>query len=126
MDPAGSYHHNAGEIAKMGMIFFVAWFFAGNTRRARMPVKGLSCGVCNVPFRIFNNQAAKPLDGDHPLRDSYSDDACCGMRWLYVAILCGLGVFGVLGLILSSGGTGLNDLQHSLIPLTTKRPADIR
>lgn len=94
-----------GEIAKMGMIFFVAWFFAGNTRRARMPVKGLfpvvfvMCLFALLIIRQPNLSTAITLCGIVIVMMLVA-----GMRWLYVAILCGLGVFGVLGLILSSGG----------------------
>ncbi|MCQ2546246.1 MAG: putative lipid II flippase FtsW [Clostridia bacterium] len=94
-----------GEIAKMGMIFFVAWFYSENTKRARMPLQGLLPVVAVMGvFALLiikqpNLSTAITLCGIVVVMMLVA-----GMRWLYVILLGGLGVLGVLGLILGSGG----------------------
>lgn len=94
-----------GEIAKMGMIFFVAWFYSRNPRLVLKPVSGLLPIVAIMGlFALLiikqpNLSTAITLCGIVLVMMLVA-----GMKWKYIFGLGGAGIAGVLILIMTSGG----------------------
>lgn len=94
-----------GEIAKMGMIFFVAWFYSQDTQR----IKSVKKGILPVLFimAVFvaliikqpNLSTAITLCGIVLVMMLIA-----GMRWAYILGLGAAGIVSVLVLIITSGG----------------------
>lgn len=94
-----------GEIAKMGMIFFISWFYSQNTKRVLMPVKGLLPVIAIMGlFALLiieqpNLSTAITLCGIVLVMMLVA-----GMKWKYILGLGCAGIAGVLLLIVTSGG----------------------
>lgn len=94
-----------GELAKMGMIFFVSWFYSTDTRRIDSPGRGLlPVLVVMVIFAALivkqpNLSTAITLCGIVAVMMLVA-----GMRWIYLAGVTVLGVVGILALIFIKGG----------------------
>lgn len=94
-----------GEIAKMGMIFFVAWFYSENTKKIQSVTRGI------VPVLAVMGVFALLIIKQPNLSTAIT--LCgivvvmmlvAGMRWAYVIGVGILGVIGILCLIIFSGG----------------------
>lgn len=94
-----------GEIAKMGMIFFIAWFCSENTRKIRSFTRGMLpiLAVAGV-FAVLivkqpNLSTAITLVGI-----VLALMLVAGMKWGYVFFLVGAGAVGIMALITGVGG----------------------
>ena len=94
-----------GEIAKMGMIFFIAWFCSENTRKIRSFTRGMLpiLAVAGV-FAVLivkqpNLSTAITLVGIVLVMMLIA-----GMKWGYIFFLGGAGVVGIMALIFGVGG----------------------
>ena len=94
-----------GEVAKMGMIFFIAWFCSENTRRIRSLIQGI------LPILVVMGVFAVLIIKQPNLSTAITLVGIvlvmmlvAGMNWAYIFILAGAGVVGVLTLIATSGG----------------------
>ena len=94
-----------GEVAKMGMIFFIAWFCAENTRKIRSLIQGI------LPILVVMGVFAALIIKQPNLSTAITLVGIvlvmmlvAGMNWGYIFILFGAGVAGVLALIATSGG----------------------
>ena len=94
-----------GEIAKMGMIFFIAWFCAGNTKRIRsftrgmLPILAVMGVFAALIIKQPNLSTAITLVGI-----VIALMLVAGMKWGYVIFLMGAGAAGVMALITGVGG----------------------
>lgn len=94
-----------GEIAKMGMIFFVAWFCSENTRRIRSFTQGM------LPILVVTGVFAGCIIKQPNLSTAITLVGIvvvlmlvAGMKWGYVFFLGGVGAAGTIALILGAGG----------------------
>lgn len=94
-----------GEISKMGMIFFIAWFCAENTRKIRSFTRGM------LPILVVAGVFAAMIIKQPNLSTAITLVGIvlvmmlvAGMRWIYIFILTGAGVAGTLALIMFKGG----------------------
>ena len=94
-----------GEIAKMGMIFFISWFYAENPMKIKNPLEGILPIV--VIMLVFAGMIIKQPNL------STAITLCgivvvmmlvAGMKWSYMIGMGVLGVVGVLFLIITKGG----------------------
>lgn len=94
-----------GEIAKMGMIFFIAWFCSENTRKIRsftrgmLPILVVAAVFAAMIIKQPNLSTAITLVGIVLVMMLVA-----GMQWIYIFVLTGAGVVGTVALILTSGG----------------------
>ena len=94
-----------GELAKMGMIFFVAWFFGENPSRIKTISRGIiPVGAVMILFAALivkqpNLSTAITMCGIVMVMRLIA-----GMKWRYMFFLGGAGVVGILALILGTGG----------------------
>ena len=94
-----------GEIAKMGMIFFIAWFCSENTRKIRsftrgmLPILAVAGLFAALIIKQPNLSTAITLVGIVLVMMLVA-----GMRWIYIFVLTGAGAAGVMALILGVGG----------------------
>ena len=94
-----------GEIAKMGMIFFIAWFCAGDTKRIRsftrgmLPILAIMGVFAALIVKQPNLSTAITLVGI-----VLALMLVAGMKWGYVIFLMGAGAAGVMALITGVGG----------------------
>ena len=94
-----------GEISKMGMIFFIAWFCAENTRKIRsftrgmLPILAVAGVFAAMIIKQPNLSTAITLVGIVLVMMLVA-----GMRWIYIFVLTGAGVAGTLALIMFKGG----------------------
>ena len=94
-----------GEIAKMGMIFFIAWFCSENTRKIRSFTRGM------LPILVVTGVFAALIIKQPNLSTAITLVGIvivlmlvAGMKWGYVFFLGGVGVAGIMALILGVGG----------------------
>ena len=94
-----------GEISKMGMIFFIAWFCAENTRKIRSFTRGM------LPILVVAGVFAAMIIKQPNLSTAITLVGIvlvmmlvAGMRWIYIFVLTGAGVAGTLALIMFKGG----------------------
>lgn len=94
-----------GEIAKMGMIFFIAWFCSENTRKIRSFTRGM------LPILVVAGLFAALIIKQPNLSTAITLVGIvlvmmlvAGMRWIYIFVLTGAGAAGVMALILGVGG----------------------
>ena len=94
-----------GEISKMGMIFFIAWFCAENTRKIRSFTRGM------LPILVVAGVFAAMIIKQPNLSTAITLVGIvlvmmlvAGMRWIYIFVLTGAGVVGTLALIMFKGG----------------------
>ncbi len=94
-----------GEISKMGMIFFIAWFCAENTRKIRSFTRGM------LPILVVAGVFAAMIIKQPNLSTAITLVGIvlvmmlvAGMRWIYIFVLTGAGVAGTLALIAFKGG----------------------
>ncbi|MDD4200939.1 MAG: FtsW/RodA/SpoVE family cell cycle protein, partial [Eubacteriales bacterium] len=94
-----------GEIAKMGMIFFISWFFADNPKKIDVISRGiLPVLVIMMVFAVLiinqpNLSTAITLCGIVVVMMLVA-----GMRWSYVFGVIIIGIVSIVGLILIKGG----------------------
>lgn len=94
-----------GEIAKMGMVFFIAWFCSENTRKIRsftrgmLPILAVAGLFAALIIKQPNLSTAITLVGIVLVMMLVA-----GMRWIYIFVLTGAGAAGVMALILGVGG----------------------
>ncbi len=94
-----------GEIAKMGMIFLIAWFCSENTRKIRsftrgmLPILAVAGLFAALIIKQPNLSTAITLVGIVLVMMLVA-----GMRWIYIFVLTGAGAAGVMALILGVGG----------------------
>ena len=94
-----------GEIAKMGMIFFIAWFCSENTRRIRsftrgmLPILAVAGVFAALIVKQPNLSTAITLVGIVLVMMLIA-----GMKWGYIFFLGGIGVAGIMALIFGVGG----------------------
>ncbi|MGX8773969.1 MAG: FtsW/RodA/SpoVE family cell cycle protein [Bacillota bacterium] len=94
-----------GEIAKMGMIFFIAWFCSENTRRIRslsrgmLPILAVTGVFALLIVKQPNLSTAITLVGI-----VLALMLVAGMRWIYIFFLIGAGAVGIMALITGVGG----------------------
>lgn len=100
-----------GEIAKMGMIFFISWFFGNNTKKIKKPLKGILPVIVVMAVFAFliikqpNLSTAITLCGITVVLLLVA-----GMKWAYVLGLVAAGIVGIISLIFVSGGYWLERL----------------
>ncbi len=94
-----------GEIAKMGMIFFIAWFCSENTKKIRSFTRGM------LPILVVTGVFAMLIVKQPNLSTAITLVGIvlvmmlvAGMRWIYIFFLTGAGVAGIMALILGVGG----------------------
>ena len=101
----GAFTIMPGEIAKMGMIFFIAWFCSENTKKIRsftrgmLPILVVTCVFAGLIIKQPNLSTAITLVGIVVVMMLVA-----GMKWGYIIFLGAAGFAGVMGLILTSGG----------------------
>ena len=94
-----------GEIAKMGMIFFIAWFCAENPRKIRsftrgmLPILAVTGVFALLIIKQPNLSTAITLVGI-----VLALMLVAGMKWGYVFFLLGVGGVGIMALITGVGG----------------------
>lgn len=94
-----------GEIAKMGMIFFIAWFCADNPRKIRsftrgmLPILAVAGVFALLIIKQPNLSTAITLVGI-----VLALMLVAGMKWGYVFFLLGVGAVGIMALITGVGG----------------------
>ncbi len=94
-----------GEIAKMGMIFFIAWFCSENTRKIRsftrgmLPILVVMAVFAALIIKQPNLSTAITLVGIVLVMMLVA-----GMKWGYIFFLAGAGVGGIMALIFGVGG----------------------
>ena len=94
-----------GEIAKMGMIFFIAWFCSENTRKIRsftrgmLPILAVTGVFALLIIKQPNLSTAITLVGI-----VLALMLVAGMKWGYVFFLLGVGAVGIMALITGVGG----------------------
>ena len=94
-----------GEIAKMGMIFFVSWFYASDTKRidsfvrGMLPVLAVMAVFALLIIKQPNLSTAITLCGIVVVMMLVA-----GMRWIYLGGVTVLGIVGVLAMIFIKGG----------------------
>lgn len=94
-----------GEIAKMGMIFFIAWFCADNPRKIRsftrgmLPILAVAGVFALLIIKQPNLSTAITLVGI-----VLALMLVAGMKWGYVFFLLGVGAAGIMALITGVGG----------------------
>ena len=94
-----------GEIAKMGMIFFIAWFCSENTRKIRSFTRGM------LPILVVMGVFAALIIKQPNLSTAITLVGIvlvmmlvAGMKWGYIFFLAGAGVGGIMALIFGVGG----------------------
>ena len=94
-----------GEIAKMGMIFFIAWFCSENTKKIRSFTRGM------LPILVVAGVFAALIIKQPNLSTAITLVGIvlvmmlvAGMKWGYIFFLAGAGVAGIMALIFGVGG----------------------
>jgi len=94
-----------GEIAKMGMIFFIAWFCSENTRKIRSFSRGM------LPILVVMGVFAALIIKQPNLSTAITLVGIvlvmmlvAGMKWGYIFFLTGVGTVGIMALIFGVGG----------------------
>ena len=94
-----------GEIAKMGMIFFIAWFCSENTKKIRSFTRGM------LPILVVTGVFAALIIKQPNLSTAITLVGIvlvmmlvAGMKWGYIFFLAGAGVGGIMALIIGVGG----------------------
>lgn len=94
-----------GEIAKMGMIFFIAWFCSENTKKIRSFTRGM------LPILVVTGVFALLIIKQPNLSTAITLVGIvlvmmlvAGMKWGYIFFLTGAGVVGIMALIFGVGG----------------------
>ena len=94
-----------GEIAKMGMIFFIAWFCSENTRKIRSFSRGM------LPILVVMGVFAALIIKQPNLSTAITLVGIvlvmmlvAGMKWGYIFFLTGVGAVGIMALIFGVGG----------------------
>ena len=94
-----------GEIAKMGMIFFISWFCSENTRKIRSFTRGM------LPILVVMGVFAALIIKQPNLSTAITLVGIvlvmmlvAGMKWGYIFFLAGAGVGGIMALIFGVGG----------------------
>ncbi len=94
-----------GEIAKMGMIFFIAWFCSENTRKIRSFSRGM------LPILVVMGVFATLIIKQPNLSTAITLVGIvlvmmlvAGMKWGYIFFLTGVGAVGIMALIFGVGG----------------------
>ena len=94
-----------GEIAKMGMIFFIEWFCSENTRKIRSFTRGM------LPILVVMGVFAALIIKQPNLSTAITLVGIvlvmmlvAGMKWGYIFFLAGAGVGGIMALIFGVGG----------------------
>ena len=94
-----------GEIAKAGMILFIAWFCSENTKKIRsltrgmLPILAVTAVFALLIVKQPNLSTAITLVGIVLVLMLVA-----GMKWGYIFFLTGAGAVGILALIFTSGG----------------------
>ena len=94
-----------GEIAKMGMIFFIAWFCSENTKKIRSFTRGM------LPILVVAGVFAALIIKQPNISTAITLVGIvlvmmlvAGMKWGYIFFLAGAGVAGIMALIFGVGG----------------------
>ena len=94
-----------GEIAKMGMIVFIAWFCSENTKKIRSFTRGM------LPILVVAGVFAALIIKQPNLSTAITLVGIvlvmmlvAGMKWGYIFFLAGAGVAGIMALIFGVGG----------------------
>ena len=94
-----------GEMAKAGMIFFIAWFCSENTKKIRsftrgmLPILAVTAVFAALIIKQPNLSTAITLVGIVLVMMLVA-----GMKWGYIFFLTGAGVCGIMALIMGVGG----------------------